>query len=159
VWNYDQDVQNGDDFRFPDVPSVQMAFQPHLPVNDSIRFELAALNLLLGQAVSQHDAKLWSQFFADDAILAANYVPIARGRAEVDRYLEEHVRTLPIFEHLDIRNDRVDVSGNYVIEYATHVANWRNGDSSGVSTGKNLRLWRRESNGTLKMIRQIGSYD
>jgi hypothetical protein len=39
------------------------------------------------------------------------------------------------------------------------VANWRNGESSGVGTGKNLRIWRREPNHSLKVVLSIGSYD
>ena len=158
-WNYDQPLEIADELRFADVPAVQMALQPHLPVKDRISFELAALNKLLEAAVSQHDGKLWAQFFADDAVLMANYSPVNRGRKAVDEYIENHVKYLPIFEKLDIRNDRIDDLGYYVIEYATHVANWRNGESSGVSTGKNIRVWQREPEGSLKLFLQIGGYD
>ena len=158
-WNYDYPVDFGDELRFAEIPAVQMALEAHLPVTDSISFELAALNKLLEAAVSQHDAKIWSQFFADDGVLLPNYSPLYRGRKAVDEYIGSHVKGLPVFEKLDIRNDRIDDLGDYVIEYASHIANWKNGDSSGISTGKNIRLWRREPNGSLKLFRQIGSYD
>jgi hypothetical protein len=151
--------ETADELRFAEVPSVQMAFQAHVPVRNSISFELAALNLLTEAAVSQHDARVWSLFFADDAVLLANHTPICRGRKAVDDYIEDHVKGLPVFEKLDIRNDLINDLGTYVVEYATHVANWRNGDSSGVNTGKNLRIWRREPSGALKLFRQIGMYD
>ncbi|MEO6005893.1 MAG: DUF4440 domain-containing protein [Opitutus sp.] len=159
AWNHDRAVEFSDDLRFSQVPAVQMALQARVPVHDRISFELAAYNRLLESAIIQHDGGVWSQFYADDAVMLANYSPMHVGKKAVDAYIEEHVKHLPIFEKLDIRNDRIEESGRYVIEYASHVANWRNGDSSGVSTGKNIRIWRWDSDGALRIIRQIGMYD
>jgi ketosteroid isomerase-like protein len=159
VWNYDKPLDFGDELRFPSVSAVRMALGPHVPVKGGISFDLAALNALLGVAIAQHDAAVWEQFFADDAVMLTNYVPIRRGRREIEEYLVAHTAQLPVFEHLDIRNDQIDDLGSYVIEYASHVANWRSGDSSGVSTGKNLRIWRREPGGGLRLFWQIGNYD
>jgi len=110
---------------------------------------VAAFNGLMEATVSQHDAKIWSQFYSDDGILFSKGNPLNEGRKAIDEYLEK----------LDIRNDEIDYLGTYVIEYASHVANWRYGESSGVNTGKNIRIWRRGPDGSLKMFRQIGSYD
>ena len=159
AWNYDHPVEMADALRFAELPAVQIALQGRVPVKDNISFELAALGLLLEKTVSQHDARLWSQFYTDDAIMIHSFAPLDNGKKAVDSFIENHVKTLPLLEKLDIRNDRIDVSGNYVVEYASHVANWRNGDSSGVSTGKNIRIWRREPDGALKIFRQIGMYD
>jgi ketosteroid isomerase-like protein len=159
AWNYNHELEVADELRFAGVPVVLMAFQAHVPVRDRISFELAALNKLAEVAVSEHDAAKWSLFFSDDAILLPGHTPFCRGRKAIDGYLVEHVKQLPVFEKLDIRNDRIDDLGDYVIEYATHVANWRNGDSSGVGTGKDIRIWRRAPNGSLQLFRQIGAYD
>ena len=64
-----------------------------------------------------------------------------------------------MFEKLDIRNDRVDDLNDFVIEYASHIAIVRNGDWSGVFTGKDLAIWRRTKNGSLKIFRHIAMYD
>jgi ketosteroid isomerase-like protein len=159
AWNHDRAIDFSDELRFSEVPSVQMALQARLPVHDRISFELAAFNRLLESAIIQHDGGLWSQFYADDVVMLANYSARHVGKKAVDAYIADHVKELPVFEKLDIRNDRIEQSGQYVIEYASHVANWRNGDSSGVSTGKNIRIWRREADGALRIIRQIGMYD
>ena len=159
AWNHDRAIEFSDELRFSEVPSVQMALQARLPVHDRISFELAAFNRLLESAIIQHDGGLWSHFYADDVVMLANYSARHVGKKAVDAYIADHVKELPIFEKLDIRNDRIEQSGQYVIEYASHVANWRNGDSSGVSTGKNIRIWRREADGALRIIRQIGMYD
>lgn len=159
VWNYDEPLEFGDELRFAEVPAVRTAFEAHVPLKGGRSFDLAALNLLHGVAIAQHDGAVWSQFFADDAVLIPNYSPIRRGRKAIDDYLMAHTAQLPVFERLDIRNDRIDDLGDYVIEYASHVANWRAGEASGVNTGKNLRIWRREPDGGLRMFWQAGNYD
>ena len=159
AWNYDSWLPNGEAMRFTAVPSVRTAFAGRAPVNSNVSFELAALCRLLETALTQHDAGLWSRFYADDATMLANNGGLHSGRKAVDEYIAAHCPQLPVFEKLDIRNDRIEELGGYVFEYASHVANWRNGDSSGVSTGKNLRIWRREPDHTLKIVLQIGSYD
>lgn len=159
AWNSDTWLPNAEMLRFIDVPSVRTAFEPRAPINSAISFELAALGLLHEAAVVQHDAALWSRFFADDAILLANNGGLHAGRKAVDDYVSVHCPQLPIFEKLDLRIDRIEEFGDYVFEYASQVANWRRGDSSGVGTGKNLRIWRREPNHALKIVLAIGSYD
>lgn len=158
-WNYDHQLDIGEQLRFEEVPVIDIALQPHVPINSHISFELAALNRLQEATISQHDAKIWSQFYADDGILFSQSHTLYEGRKAIDEYVEQHVKELPVFEKLDIRNDRIDDLGNYVIEYASHIANWRSGEYSGVGLGKDLRIWRREKNGSLKIFRHIGMYD
>ncbi len=159
IWNYDQPLDFADELRFAEVPAVRTAFAAHVPVKAGISFELAALNELHGVAITQHDAGRWALFFADDAVLIPTYTGIRRGRAAIDEFIAAHAREMPVFEKLDIRNDRIDDLGAYVIEYASHVANWRSGDASGVNTGKDLRIWRREAGGGLRFFWQMGNYD
>ncbi|WP_338876457.1 nuclear transport factor 2 family protein [Spirosoma sp. SC4-14] len=158
-WNYDHWLDLADLLRFPQIPVVDVALQAHLPVNSPIRFELAALNRLMEKTIAEHDAKLWMQFYSDESILFAQHHSFYKGRKEIDAYIEMHTKELPIFEKLDVRNDRIDDLGPFVIEYASHIANWRNGESSGIGLGKDLRIWRREANGSLKIFRHMGMYD
>jgi ketosteroid isomerase-like protein len=110
-------------------------------------------------AFTEHDANVSSRFFTDDALFIYSANPIYRGRQALDAFFVQHMREMPVFEQLDCRTDRIDDQGAYVIEYASHIAHWRNGESSGVNTGKNLRIWRREKDGSLKMFRQMAMYD
>lgn len=158
-WNYNHQPEIEQQLRFDDIPAVDVAIQAHVPVNSHVSFELAALNRLMEATISQHDGKLWSQFYSDNAILFAQRHSLYDGRKAIDDYIEMHVKELPVFEKLDIRNDRIDVLGEYVIEYASHIATWRSGEYSGVGLGKDLRIWRREKNGSLKIFRHIGMYD
>lgn len=159
AWNYDEQIPIAAELRFPQVPSVIMAHQARVPVNNAISFELAALGKLHESAISQNDWAVWAQFFTDDTVLFANHGTIIAGRKAMNEYLDMHSKEMPVFEKLDIRTDRIDDLGKYVVEYSTHVANWRTGDYSGVNTGKNIRFWRREANGSLKVFRSIGMYD
>jgi ketosteroid isomerase-like protein len=157
--NFDSSFAGTDLLRFSEVPSIRTAFQARSLLTSDTALEIAGDCLLLQRAVIEHDAALWGRLYSEDAMLLTNNSTPHRGRKSIDEYLVAHCQELPIFEKLDIRNDRIEESYGYVFEYASHVASWRSGDSSGVSTGKNLRIWRRESAQTLKLIFQIGSYD
>ena len=159
AWNYDHSLEMEEQFRFPEVPVQDVALQAHLPVNSNISFELAALNKLMETAVTQHDQSTWLQFYSQDAMFCYSRHPVYKGKIAIGAFLGEHVKELPVFEKLDIRNDQIYQLDTYVIEYASHIANWRNGASSGVGLGKDLRIWRREKDGSLKIFRHIGMYD
>lgn len=159
AWNYSHPVEIANLLRFEQVPVTEVALAAHVPIASPISFELAALNTLLEEAITQHDATLWSRFYAEDAKWAYSNHPLYEGRTALTGFLEQHVKELPVFEKLDIRNDRIDDLGDYVIEYASHLANWRNGNDSGVSTGKNIVIWRREKDCSLKIFRGIAMYD
>jgi hypothetical protein len=110
--------------------------------------------------IMQHDAKIWSQFYSDDGMFLYSRHPVYKGRKALDEFLEKHVKEdMPIFEKLDIRNDQIDDLGDYVIEYASHIANWRKGEYSGINTGKDIRIWRRGVDCSLKIFRAMGMYD
>lgn len=159
AWNYDHAVDFSDLLRFPEVPAVHVAFQPRAAVTSQAGIDVAALGLLIERTVSLHDPRLFSLLYAEDAVLLHNYQPVLVGREAIVAFNAEHFKKLPVFEKLDIRNDRVDDLGGYVVEYGSHVASWRNGDWSGVSPGKNIRIWRRQADGALRIFRSIGMYD
>jgi hypothetical protein len=158
-WNYDQFPKDQDQFRFADVPSVHIALRARAPVSAGISFELAALVKLEESVIVQHDGKTWSLFYADDGILLPNHRAPVSGRKALDEYAVEHAKALPVFEKLDLRTDKIDDLGRYVIEYSSAVVNWRVGESSGVNLGKNIRVWRRAENGALQIWRAIAMYD
>jgi hypothetical protein len=158
-WNYDQFPKDQDQFRFPDVPSVHIALRPRAPVTAGISFELAALVKLEESVITQHDGKTWALFYADDGILLPNHRAPVSGRKALDEYAVEHAKALPVFEKLDLRTDKIDDFGRYVIEYSSAVVSWRAGEYSGVNLGKNIRVWRRAENGALQIWRAIAMYD
>ena len=158
-WNYDQLPKIADQLRFAEVPSVHMAMHARVPVSAGISLELAASNKLQESAIVQHDGKTFALFYADDAILLANQGAVVSGRRALDEYLVEHAKGWPVFEKLDVRTDKIDDFGKYVIEYGTGVVIWRVDEYSGVNLGKNIRVWRRAENGALQIWRAISMYD
>ena len=158
-WNYDQLPKIADQLRFAEVPSVHMALAARVPVTVGISLELAASNALQESVIQQHDGKTWKLFYADDGILLANHGTVVSGRKALDEYHVEHAKAFPVFEKLDIRTDKIDDFGRYVVEYGTGVVTWKVDAYSGVSLGKNLRVWKRADNGVLQIWRAISMYD
>ncbi|WP_299248949.1 hypothetical protein [uncultured Aquimarina sp.] len=159
IWNYDHHTDLTEQLKFDHVPGTVLAFQGHLPVDNNIRFEIASINSFTEEFISHHDHKLWSQIYADDAVALFSYKPIFRDKKSLDVFIKSHVAELPVFEKLDIRNNYIDDLGVYVVNIASHIANWRNTEYSGISTGKGIKIWKRAPNGSLKIFRQISTYD
>lgn len=158
-WNYDQLPKIADQLRFAEVPSVHMALSARVPVTAGVSLELAASNKLQESVILQHDGKTWGLFYADDAILLANHGGVVSGRKALDEYSVAHAKALPVFEDLDVRTDKIDDFGSYVVEYGTGVVTWKVDEYSGVSLGKNIRVWRRSENGVLQIWRAMSMYD
>ncbi|PIB38412.1 hypothetical protein [Maribacter sp. 4G9] len=159
AWNYDNWVDFGDKLRFKDVPSVRMALEPHILVNDNISLEIEALNCLMEKVIMEGDTKRWSMFYSKDAMLIGGFSPIAKGSEAIEEYLVELQKEEPLFEELDVRTDRIVELKNHVLEYGSAIESWRDDFNSGISTSKNLRLWKREPNGSLKIFRMMNMYD
>jgi ketosteroid isomerase-like protein len=159
AWNHDELPKIAEQLRFGEVPSVHVALQPRVPLAAGISLELAAIQKLQESTIVQHDGKTWALFYADDGILLANHGHVVSGRSALDEYMTEHAKGFPVFEKLDLRTQRIDDLGEYVVEYASAVVAWRVNESSGVSLGKNILVWRRENGGTLQTWRAISMYD
>ncbi len=159
AWNFDHWPPLADRLRPTAPPGRILAYEPHAPVESDLSLELNALAKFHEAAVVEHDAARWTRLYAADAWLFANNGPLTRGRDAIGDWFARHVPELPVFEKLDLRTHHFEDLGDHVIEFAAHVAIWRNGASSGVGTGKDVRIWRRSPAGQLKLIRHIGMYD
>lgn len=159
TWNFDRYPPIAQEFRFTGLSGVRQAMEAHLPIRDAVTFELGALLKLHEAAVVHRDGRVWAMHYTDDAVLLGNHQPAVEGRSAIDAHFARYVKDLSVFEKLDLRNDRADALGDHVIEYGSHVANWRRGDDSGVNTGKAIRVWRREPHGGLRILWSISMYD
>lgn len=159
AWNFDRYPPFAQELRFTGLAGVRQAMQAHLPIDDPLTLDLAALLKIHELAVVEGNHRVWTMLYADDAVLLPNHHAAIEGREAIAGYLAAHEKELPVFEKLDLRHDRIDDLGRFAIEYGSHVANWRQGDSSGVNTGKAIRVWRRESHGGLRVLWSIAMYD
>ena len=160
AWNYNHSLDFAHELRFPLLNTTHLALEAHVPIEDAVSFEIAALHGLAEKVITQGNAEVWSQFYTDDGMFIYSFNPIHHKRKQLNEFYEQHVKGLPVFENLEIRAHKIeDLNNGYVIELASHIACWRNETASGVSTGKNIRIWRREPNGSLKTFRQIAMYN
>ncbi|MEM7509939.1 MAG: nuclear transport factor 2 family protein [Bacteroidota bacterium] len=160
AWNYNHSLDFAHALRFDLPNATHLALEAHVPIKDPISFEIAALHGLAEKVITQGNAEVWSQFYTDDGMFIYSFNPIHHKRKQLNAFFEQHVKDLPVFENLEIRAIKIEELDNgYVIEFASHIACWRNETASGVSTGKNIRIWRREPNGSLKTFRQIAMYN
>jgi ketosteroid isomerase-like protein len=126
-----------------------------------IEAELARQNRLDAEAVRNHDTAAKVAKYAADAI----YMPFADtpkiGIDEIRTHLTAYTdqgRGVT-FESVRVWNEGFEALDGYVIEYPKFEVRWRNGADFGVVSGGGLRLWRREADGSLKLLRQIATHD
>lgn len=159
TWNYSKQVECAPQLVFDQVPVVDIAMEGHLPIKNHLDFEIKAINSFTEEIITHHDDYLWSQLYEDDSKLIYSNHPVFSGKEEITAFLEDHVKHLPVFEKLDIRTDQIDNLGEYIIEYSSHIAMVRDGDWSGVGTGKNIVIWKRQPDCSLKIFRSMAMYD
>lgn len=158
-WNYRHDVKDRAMFTFSELEKSSWNDSFLKIDTSSIAFELAALNELMVKTVSTHNPTIWSQFFSSDAKYIYSHTPVQKGKTEITHHLIDHCKYLPTFDQLLIGNNKIEVLDDYVIEYASHYVDWSYGAIKGISTGKDLRIWKRMPDCSLKIFRQIAMYD
>lgn len=158
VWGY---LQRIDDPAAYSLGEREAAGRAAPPGDPKVEAELAWLNRLDAEAVRTYDAAAKIARYADDAI----YMPYADTpkvgideiKAHLVRYTEQGLGVT--FESVRVWNEGFEVLDGYVIEYPKFEVRWRNGADSGVVSGGGLRLWRRQVDGSLTMLRQIATHD
>lgn len=158
-WNYRHDVKNKEIFTFLELGKSSWN-DSYLKIDTtSTAFELAGLNELMTKTVSSHNPQLWTQFFTTDAKYIYSHTPVQVGINAINHHLIDHCKYLPKFDKLLIGNNRIEILNGYVIEYASHYVDWSFGETKGISTGKDIRIWKRMPDCSLKIYRQIAMYD
>jgi ketosteroid isomerase-like protein len=158
VWGYFERIENPASYSLGEREVSGRAAPSGDP---AVEAELGKLNMLDAEAVKAHDAAAKIARYADDAI----YMPYADTpkvgideiRAHFVRYTEQGRGAT--FESVRVWNEGFEVLGGYVVEYPKFEVRWRSGQDSGITSGGGLRLWRREADGSLKMLRQIATHD
>jgi ketosteroid isomerase-like protein len=158
-WNYRHDVKNRELLTFSELGKNSWN-DSYLKIDTtSIAFELAGLNELLTKTISNHNSQLWTQFFTTDAKYIYSHTPLQEGINAINEHLTDHCKHLPKFDKLLIGNNRIEILNGFIIEYASHYVDWSFGETKGISTGKDIRIWKRMPNCSLKIYRQIAMYD
>jgi len=155
AWNYNHWVDDWGRFAFPELKSYD-----HFSVElKEVPLQVTALNKLSEEIISKHDPKRWTQLYDDEGMLLYSHSPLYQGKPAIKAHLEEHVKGLVVFNNLDIGNYFLEELDEYIIELGNHQVNWANGGRQGLSKGKNIRIWKKHSDGSIKIFRQTAMYD
>ena len=155
AWNYNHPIEDWSIFSFPELEVYD-----HLSVRlESVPIQVLAHNSYSEEIISNHDDKKWAQLYDEQGMLLYSHSPLYNGKSAISAHLKEHVKTLPTFNTLDIGNFFLSELDEYIIELGNHYVDWSLGENQGISTGKNIRIWKKHPNGSIKVFRQTAMYD
>ncbi|MEP7006182.1 MAG: alpha/beta hydrolase-fold protein [Sphingomonas bacterium] len=122
---------------------------------------LKARNDRNAQAVQTYDAAAKIADYADDAVIMPFADTNKTGIAEIRPYLTAYTDNGrgATFDSVRVWNVAFEDHGRYVLEYPKFRVAWHTTDGAGVVKGGGLRLWRRRADGSLDLLRQIGTHD
>jgi len=160
AWNYNHWVDIAKELTFPNLPSLPLSTISSQKKKAQINQILENKNRLTEEVVTNHDATKWKKMFSEDASYIYSYAPIFLGKKAVDHHIEAHCKGLPRFDSLSVNHHNYEVFGEYVLVFGHHYAivtsdNYRDL----VSTGKDLKIFRKQTNGDYKIFRQMAMYD
>ncbi len=160
TWGYFLPVNNPNTVTMEIEPLVATS-PPHEldEADENLRFELHALNALMQEGVRNKDAQLRSSFYSRNAVFMPHADSTKSGLEEIQKHLVEYSRGDVVLDTVDISTFVFERAGEYVIEYPRFRVEWHVDQMSGVTSGKGIRLWRREPGGTLKIYREIATHD
>jgi len=108
--------------------------------------ELAAFAEEFGAAASTGDGERLTNLYADDAIFMTHGLPVAAGRAELHAMFSDD----PAPGSMSIEpGELVLDSGDIVVDVGSYVT--ANHDGTNVRPGKYVAVYRRQSDGSLKL--------
>lgn len=165
IWNFDKPIEGltfSGELTFQNVPSTRTAMQARVAVDSPLLVELAAYSLFVSNAVmTRNKNQIW-RINSDDVILYPNYSKVLRGINEVKAFWGVQMDKIGPFSFVENRFDKVDVLGDYIVQYDNHIVSWQdraNLNVNGINTGKHIRIWKRDGSGHLRNYRRISAYD
>jgi ketosteroid isomerase-like protein len=159
VWGYFEDLPDRKIFFVP----MAEAAPPLLPasVDPKLADTIARLDQADARAVRTRDLEAKLALLAEDAIIMPFADTPKRGMAEIRPYLTEYTARGAGVDFDDVRvwNAGFEQFGDYVVIFSKFHVDWRFSGNKGITKGGGLHLLRREPDGSLKRIRQIGTHD
>ena len=126
---------------------------------DTSSFELQAYNALMEKAVRERSGMLRTEFFTDDAIFYPFEDSPKVSKKVLLPYLIAYNSGDVTIPSIKIFTTYQASFGEYILEYNGFNVDWQSGNYQGSTTGKGVRIWRRQPNGSLKILREIGLHD
>lgn len=159
IWGYFENLPNGKMFFVP----MAEAAPPLLPApaDPELVETVGRLDQADARAVRTRDLEAKLALLADDAIIMPFADTPKRGMAEIRPYLTAYTAAGEgiIFDDVRVWNAGVEQFGEYVVTFSKFHVDWRFPGNKGITKGGGLHLWKRQPDGSLKRIRQIGTHD
>ncbi len=160
AWNFDERIEGlKSGMGSHSGRCVHFVFQPTLPVNDALSAEIAAGQSLGVTLMMRKQPEALSLQYAKDAWYSPHDSPIQTGNQEIKSFLIEYAKNWPAFDYIDVNTHAVYSFGEYVLQHTSYNLRWRTSEQSGISTGKGIRLSKRNAKGRLEAYRSIAMHD
>lgn len=160
VWGYFEPLPDPALF-FVELPGND-APAPVGPGGDPALAEaLKLLNETDAEAVRTRNVEAKLGLLAEDAIIMPFADTPKSGMAEIRPYLTQYTANGAgiTFDDVRVWNIGFEDHGEHVIEFSKFHVDWRFPGRVGITKGGGLHLWKRQPDGTLKRLRQIGTHD
>jgi uncharacterized protein (TIGR02246 family) len=125
----------------------------------AVRRVIDSTNALLIEALNKEDAAAQSALYTPDGMVMLSGMPAWKGRAGI----EENAKGM--FDAMDLKDakfttDNVEVSGDLAVETGTYsMTVVPKGAKAMPDAGKYITVWKRQSDGTWKIYRDISNSD
>jgi ketosteroid isomerase-like protein len=127
----------------------------------AVRQALEAQNARFGDAVVKGDTATLAGFYADDAILMMSEMPATRGHDGIAKTFAGMGSAMKV-SSFRLQTQDVIVSGDYAFETGAYDMNAQpaaKGAKPEHGVGKYLVLWKKQADGSYKILRDIANSD
>ncbi|MDB4292981.1 hypothetical protein N9954_06185 [Maribacter sp.] len=126
---------------------------------NNVPLELRAYRALGEKGVQERDGILRAEMYSHDG----KFMPFAdttkTGMSELQPYLIAYNSGNVKIDSIHTYTHRYENHQDYILEYSKFYVSWQVPNFSGVTTGKGVRIWKREEDNTLRIFRQLGSHN
>ena len=159
VWGYFENLPNESVF----FVAMAEAAPPLLPAptDPELVEAVGRLDRADASAVRTRDLEAKLALLADDAIIMPFADTPKRGMAQIRPYLAAYTAAGEgiVFDDVRVWNAGIEQFGDYVVTFSKFHVDWRFPGNKGITKGGGLHLMKRQPDGSLKRIRQIGTHD
>jgi uncharacterized protein (TIGR02246 family) len=126
----------------------------------AVRQAIEATNARFATAAVASDTAALASLYTDDAIMMASNAPAARGHDAIAKGFGSMIAAMKL-SAIKLTTQDVIVSGDYAIETGTYDLTGQalKGGKAPHDVGKYLVVWKKQADGSYKMLRDIANSD
>ncbi|MNX00657.1 hypothetical protein D3C86_301700 [compost metagenome] len=149
-----------DDKNIPNIDDSSVPKTEEYSFSDKLALEVKERNKAIKDFVQNRQGAEHAKMFMPDAMYLTYYTPILSGEKEIADYFTEHEKTGTLsIDEISILTSGIIYARTAIIEFGFYNVDWRDGESKGNVKGKSINVWKKDSNGTLLLFRQMVNHD